>query len=91
MFHSSVRTLVLVACLFAASVPGTTIAQTPEIDPSWPDWLKEAMAKEHQEIDFEPLSLGPVKTVMPGKITEQQEIEPGSVLCQRGRRLRSSL
>ena len=77
MSHTSVRTLVLVACLFAAPVPGTAIAKPPEIAPSWPDWLKEAMAKEHREIDFEPLSLGPIKTVMPGKIKEQEKIEPG--------------
>jgi len=77
MCHVSVRNLVLVASFVTATVPGTAIADTTKIEPSWPDWLKEAMAKEMQETDFEPLSLGPIRTVMPGKVTEQQEVEPG--------------
>lgn len=77
MCHVSVRNLILLASLVAAAVPGTAISDDSKIDPSWPDWLKEAMAKEYEDIAFEPLSLGPITTVLPGKITEKQEVQPG--------------
>ncbi len=69
--------LALVTFIIAATATSTVVAETSRIDPSWPDWLKEAMGKENDEMRFEPLSIGPIKTVMPGEITDRQETDPG--------------
>jgi hypothetical protein len=77
MSRYAARKLVLVLSVVVAAAPSIVQAQAPKIDPSWPDWLKEAMAAELEELRFEPVSLGPIATVMPGKIKEQSETAPG--------------
>ena len=69
------RLFVLMTAAALLSLPGSTFAREPQINPAWPDWLKEAMAREHKRIKYEPLSIGPFETVMPGKVTDREVID----------------
>ncbi len=67
------------ACLgaLAAIAFGSPAVAETKIDPSWPQWLQEAMAKEHRKVRTRRLSLGPIETVMPGKITTREDLGDG--------------
>ncbi|HEX5787675.1 MAG TPA: hypothetical protein VFY03_05810 [Woeseiaceae bacterium] len=76
MIRTGVLKLWMAGAALAGCTSGTAMAQA-DVDPSWPDWLRDAMLEEYDGIAYEPLSLGPVKTVMPGEIQERQEIGSG--------------
>ncbi len=72
------RSFALVAAAVLLSGPDLAVAEDAGVDPAWPDWLKKAMSQEHKRIRYKQLSLGPFETVMPGKITDREEIDQGT-------------